>query len=215
MKSNLILMTLSGLVAATSVVHIASAQTASPAKDMGDSAEVAAFLKAPTDMTAALRAAEAKLGGTAVAAEFDEKDGRAFYEVDLVVNGKVVSAEVDPANGAVGTARPEGTLANEAKKDADYVDPAALPMPLVDAVAKAEASGGKVMAIGVEKQGERTVLEVETAATDGKTSLHAMGADGKLTAIEDDDDGDKAGKGEAAEEGEHGEEGEAGEDADG
>lgn len=154
-----------------------------------DKAEVQAFLGGAQNISAAIGAAEAASGGKAVAAEFDQKNDLAFYEVDTIANGKQVSVEIDAASGKVIKSEDEGDIAN-ADED-DIVDPAQLGAPLADLVAKAEQqSQAKVMSISAEHEaGQAGLIEVEVAKADGSTQEFAMAPDGTLTLIVDTEDG--------------------------
>ncbi|MFD1797374.1 hypothetical protein FQV27_10435 [Paracoccus aurantiacus] len=169
-----------------------------------DQAEVQAFLGASQDIAAAINAAETATSGKAVAAEFDDKNGTGFYEVDTIANGKQVSVEVDASTGKVIKTNDEGDVAN-ADED-DIVDPAQLGAPLAQLVATAEQNGsGKVMSISAEHDGGANgTVEVELANTDGTTQEFAMAADGTLTQ-KAADDGEKGENGEDGEQGEQGE----------
>ncbi len=155
-----------------------------------DKAEVQAFLGSAHSISAAIGAAEASSGGKAVAAEFDHKDGAAFYEVDTIANGKQISVEIDAASGKVIKSADEGDVAKA--EDDDIVDPAQLGATLTDLVARAEQkSGAKVMAISAEHgKGPTPTIEVEVAKPDGSTQEFAMAQDGSLTPVADGDDGE-------------------------
>lgn len=155
----------------------------------GDRAELQAFLAAPQDIAAAIKAAEAASGGVAVAAEFDEKRGAGVYEVDTVARGRVISVKVDAATGAVIGTEDEGDLAS-ADED-DRVDPAMLGAPLAQLVTLAEKGGeGRVMSIGLDGGRHRDgTVEVELANADGARE-YRMAADGALTPDHGDEDDD-------------------------
>ncbi|MDO5705868.1 MAG: PepSY domain-containing protein [Paracoccus sp. (in: a-proteobacteria)] len=157
-----------------------------------DKAESALLQNAPHDIAAAIRAAETASGGKAVAAEFEEKDGKGYYEIDLVAHDKLVEVKIDAATGQATETKDKGALS--AQKDDDYVDPAQLGGALTDLVAKAETEGaGKVMAIGLEHEDGKAVgLEVELVKADGSVHDFILNpADGKLTPVvgNQDDDG--------------------------
>lgn len=179
------------LVTAGAVTMAALSGTAAFANTQSgdDKAEVQAFLGGGQTISAAIGAAEAASGGKAVAAEFDQKNGLSFYEVDTIANGKQVSVEIDAASGKVIKSEDEGDIAN-ADED-DIVDPAQLGAPLADLVAKAEQqSQAKVMSISAEHEaGQAGLIEVEVAKADGSTQEFAMAADGTLTPIVDTEDG--------------------------
>ena len=166
--------------------------------DGGDQAEVQAFLSASQDITAAIGAAEAAGGGTAVAAEFGQSKGTAFYEVDTIAKGKQVSVEIDASTGKVIQTKDEGD-GDKAEKE-DITDPAQLGAPLAQLVAMAEKSGGgKVMAISADHDNAKSgVIEVELAKSAGTTQDFAMAADGTMTKVVANQDEDQDGQDEDA-----------------
>lgn len=200
MKRKLVTLLTAGAVSAAAL----AGGTAFASSNGNDQAEVQAFLGASQDITAAIAAAEAASGGTAVAAEFDENKGTGYYEVDTIANGKQVSVEIDASSGQVIKTEDEGDVANA--DDDDIVDPAQLGEPLAQLVATAEQNGsGKVMSISAEHEnGQTGTIEVELANADGTTQEFAMAADGTMTQLADDN----------GEDGESDEGSENGEDAD-
>ncbi len=184
MKRKLLTLLTAGAVSATALTGAAFANS-----DSADQAEVQTFLGAAQDITAAIGAAEAASGGTAVAAEFEEKKGTAFYEVDIVANGKQVSVEIDATSGKVIKTDAEGDA-----EEGDIVDPAQLGASLAKLVATAKQNGsGKVMSISTDHEnGQAVAIEVELANADGTTQEFTMAADGSLTpAVDGQDEGDK------------------------
>lgn len=183
------------LLTAGTVTMAALAGTAAFANthSADDKAEVQAFLGGAQSISAAIGAAETASGGKAVAAEFDQKGGVAFYEVDTIANGKQVSVQIDAASGKVIKSEDEGDVAKA--DDDDIVDPAQLGAPLADLVAKAEQqSQAKVMSISAEHEGGKAgLIEVEVAKADGSTQEFAMAQDGTMTPIVDTQDGDDEG----------------------
>lgn len=181
MKRKLMTLLAAGAVSATAVAGGAAFASG----DDNDQAEVQAFLGATQDITAAISAAEAASSGTAVAAEFDDKNGTGLYEVDTIANGKQISVQIDASSGQVIKTEDEGDIAN-ADSD-DITDPAQLGAPLPQLIAMAEQNGsGKVMSIDYEvKDGQPGVIEVELANTDGTTQEFAMAADGTMTPVVD------------------------------
>ncbi|TBN38596.1 hypothetical protein EYE42_11850 [Paracoccus subflavus] len=190
MKRKLVTLLTAGAVSAAAL----AGGTAFASGDGNDQAEVQAFLGAPQNITAAIAAAETASGGSAVAAEFDEKNGTGYYEVDTIANGKQVSVEIDAISGQVIKTEDEGDVANADDDDDDIVDPAQLGAPLTQLVATAEQNGsGKVMSISAEHEnGQAGTIEVELANADGTTQEFAMAADGTMTQLADDD-GDEDG----------------------
>ena len=200
MKRKLVTLLTAGAVSAAALAGGA----AFASNNGNDQAEVQAFLGASQNITAAIAAAETASGGTAVAAEFDEKNGTGYFEVDTIANGKQVSVEIDASSGQVIKTEDEGDVANA--DDDDIVDPAQLGEPLAQLVATAEQNGsGKVMSISAEHEnGQTGTIEVELANADGTTQEFAMAADGTMTQLADDN----------GEDGESDEGSENGEDAD-
>lgn len=149
--------------------------------DSDDRAETRLFLQAPHDISAAIGAAETAVDGKAIAAEFDDNQNAGYYEIETVANGRLIEVKVDAASGQVTATQDEGDVS--AQDDDDIVDPAQLGAPLADLVSKAEAAGeGRVMAIGMDDEGNAAIIEVELAADDGSTQDFILNpADGKLT----------------------------------
>lgn len=182
---------LTTLITAGLITASFGAGVARAAGTRDDGAEVKAFQDSATSLTAAIAAAEKASGGTAISAEFDHARSGPLFEVDTVNGTKAFSVKIDAASGKV--------LASDAERtegeDDDHVDPATLPMPLAQAIAKAEADGtGKVMAISADgKDGKTHGLEVELAAADGTTRSVLLAADGKMTPLIDheDEEGDE------------------------
>lgn len=174
------------VAALTGGLAYAADQAGNPLGLNGHRAEVQQFLKAPHTLSAAIAAAEQASQGQAVAAEFDEDNGRAYYEVKLVTGDKLVEAKVDASTGKVLQTKDKGLLSK--RKASDRVTPAQLGAPLSELLAKAEqASGEKVMAIDYEyKDGKPVGIEVELAKADGSTSNFLLDpASGTLTPYND------------------------------
>ncbi|TWI33865.1 PepSY domain-containing protein [Paracoccus sulfuroxidans] len=131
-----------------------------------DTAEIQQFLTAPKGISEAIRAAETATGGKAIEAEFDDHKGAAAYEVKTVAGDKIAKVKIDAATGQVVETKDKGTLAGQ--DDDDAVDPAKMPVSLLDVVTKAEAeSGGKVMSVGHESEDGTTQTELEIVKADG------------------------------------------------
>ena len=156
------------------------------ANPTGERTEVQQFLKAPHTLRAAIAAAEQAAKGQAVAAEFEEEKGQAYYEVKLVAGDKLLETKVDARTGQVLKTKDKGLLSKQ--KASKRVTPAQLGAPLAELVAKAEqASGEKVMAIGYEyEDGKPVGIEVELGKVDGSTPNFLLdAAKGTLTPYDD------------------------------
>lgn len=75
--------------------------------------------QARISLTQAIAVAERHVPGNAVGAELEQRDGRAFYEVEVASAGRTVDVKVDGADGSVIGAAPERAAqdAREGKKD--------------------------------------------------------------------------------------------------
>lgn len=94
------------LVAALTLGVAGLAATMAAAEQTGgktDAAEAQAFQATPMTLGDAAKAAEAKTGGKAMSAEFDNEDKAAgTYKVEIVTpDGATTYAMVDPADGSV------------------------------------------------------------------------------------------------------------------
>lgn len=165
---------------------VSAAALTGPALASGsDAQEIALFQQAQHDITAAIKAAETASGGTAVEAEFDEKNGAGIWEIKTVAGTKRAEIKIDAATGQVVKTEDKGDVAD---KD-DAVTPEMLGGTLADLVAKAEAAGGgKVMAIEADHEdGQFRGMEVEIVTADGRVHDFILNpADGTLTPADHD-----------------------------
>lgn len=175
------------IISILTISAAALAASMSFASGSDDQAEVQTFLKAPHDITAAIKAAEAASGGAAISAEFDVSKDAGYYEIDTVTGDKLAELKVDATSGQVTETKDKGLLS--AQDDDDAHSPAQLGAPLTELVAKAEAAGqGKVMSIGLEGEDNAApVIEVELAKDDATTHSFILNAtDGTLAPMTDD-----------------------------
>ena len=146
-----------------------------------DKAEVEMLLKAPHDISAAIKAAEASVGGSAMSASFDDDNGTGAYEIDVSNAGRKTEVTVDATTGEVIDSRDDGS-------DKYAVDLTQLGGDLAEIVADIESeTGGKVMSIDTEHDnGQFSGMEIEIANSDGTTQEFWMNAtDGKLVPSSD------------------------------
>jgi uncharacterized membrane protein YkoI len=75
--------------------------------------------QARISLTQAIAVAERHVPGNAVGVELEQRDGRAFYEVEVASAGRTVEVKVDSADGSVIGAEPERAAQNarEGKRD--------------------------------------------------------------------------------------------------
>ena len=80
----------------------------------GDHAALPTHGLPPVSLSQAVAIAERHAPGQAISAELEERDGRAFYEIDVATAGDVIEVKVDGGNGSV-----IGDKADHADTDAD------------------------------------------------------------------------------------------------
>ncbi|MDO5622702.1 MAG: PepSY domain-containing protein [Paracoccus sp. (in: a-proteobacteria)] len=157
------------------------------ASDNKDQAEIALFQSAQTDVAAAIRAAETATGGTAISAEFDEKNGAGRWEVKTVTGTARTEVKIDATTGQVIETKDKGDLSGKRNP----VTPDMLGGSLLDMVTRAETQGaGKVMSIEAEHEnGQFVGLDVEIVKADGTVQDFLLNpADGTMTPVVDNDD---------------------------
>lgn len=143
-----------------------------------DAKEIALFLKAPVDISAAINTAEAETGGKAVAAEFDDDGPDGNYDIDIVKDNRNIEVEVDAGSGKILKTDDDGNL------DRDDARPEDMGAPLTELVSKAQAAGeGKVIAIEYDTDDRRPArIEVDMVTQDGKMTEYVLDAEaGTLT----------------------------------
>jgi uncharacterized membrane protein YkoI len=69
--------------------------------DQEDKAELARLAQSPTDLAAAIAAAEQETGGKALEAAHEDENGHAIFEVEVVKDNVVQQVKVDGATGKV------------------------------------------------------------------------------------------------------------------
>lgn len=131
---------------------------------------VEAMANARLSLAQAIRAAEAAEPGADVAeAKFKAKKGAPRYEVELVRGQEEVKLSIDPATGAVTGQRVKPLGAGE-EDDEDAAAVRGVRPGLLEAVAAAEAKGGRVLAAEVEMEGGWPVIALKVADTAGRVT---------------------------------------------
>lgn len=118
--------TLNGDAVATVLVNPATGEvmrTANPGLierlfDREDRDEIGMFRSSPTTLAAAIAAAEQNVGGRAVEARFENENGTAIVEVEVVKDNVVHRVKVNAANGQVTAA----TADNEKQNGEEHED---------------------------------------------------------------------------------------------
>ncbi|MDR4305705.1 PepSY domain-containing protein [Chelatococcus sambhunathii] len=144
-------------------------------------ADDAAAQNAKVSISKAVEAAEAKAGGKATEAEYEDDNG-GRWEVKVLADGgaKLTKYFIDPNSGQV-TGEEEQTFEKyfTMLKPEDF---AKAQTQLKDAIAAAEAfAKGKAVQAEVEREGDSVAYEIDVATADGDKDVK-VDATGKATA---------------------------------
>lgn len=162
-----------------------AATDAAKGHDKDEASEIAFVLSAKHSLIDAVATAEKRAMGSALEANLEVEDGKAFYEVTTVSKTGMFEAKIDANTGMVLSAEPEDDEAGEHLSQAG--------MSLTEAVKAAEAAaGGKAMEAELEDEDGIRIFEVELASADGTVKTVAVNAETReVTAMTDDDERDE------------------------
>lgn len=145
-----LLISTAAAAAGAALAFQAAAQAAAPAPQL-------------VGVARAVSAAEAALGGKAFEAELDHERGVLVYEVNLVKDGRALSADIDAVTGKLvrqSKAPPIPTPFDRGELRAAQT----APRTLSETIAMVEASTkGRVTGVDLEQSGGRAYYEVELA----------------------------------------------------
>lgn len=129
-----------------------------------------AMAAARLSLAQAIRAAQAAAPGAEVAeAKFKAGKGGPRYEVELVRGQEEVKLSIDPATGAVTGQRVKPLGAGEEDEE-DAAAVRGVRPSLLEAVAAAEAKGGRVLEAEVEMEAGRPVIALKVADKAGQVT---------------------------------------------
>ena len=170
---------LAAAIAGAALTFGTAAMAADGNREQGeDRVEINALLGAHTSPADAIKAAEAKTGGRAVAFGLEDNDGTVAYHVRVAQADGLRRVSVDPATG-IATAAPAGSghsVQPEAMASSD--------IPLAAAVSAAEqqAGGRALEARGTIANGQRA-YEVQVARADVVNRVTVSAADGRVLLV--------------------------------
>lgn len=203
--ARLMLATLAGSLAlGGTLATIARAETGS-----GDAATVQALGSATISLADAIRTAEAAGQGMVVGAEFEIKDGKPVFDVTTRNGTTEVDHLIDPATGAILASTPDAEEADgddDAEEASEVTGLQGAQVSLMQAIATAEAQGGKALSAEYGQEDGRLAVELELVDASGRTVEITIDAMTGTVAAADADSGDEDGDGEGHEDGESGEE---------
>lgn len=195
-RARLMLATLAGSLALGATMATI-ARAGSPSDD---AATAQAFGAATISLAEAIRTAEAAGQGQVVGAEFEIKDGTPVYDVTTQTGTSEIDHRIDPATGAILASTPDAEKADGDDEDDEAQELTALQgakVSLLQAVATAEAQGGKALAAEYDRDDAALAIKVETVDAAGTTAdLRVDAMTGAVIAAADDgedDDGDHDG----------------------
>lgn len=131
-----------------------------------EAAALEAMATADLTLGDAIRAAEAHATGRVIEAEFKVKKDGARYEVTLLDGATETELRIDPATGAILRSKTEA--ASEGPQELAAI--AAAPMTLMQAIAQAEARGGRVLSAEYDHEDGVLVIELKVADAAGRVS---------------------------------------------
>lgn len=136
------------------------------------SVAVQAMAEARISLADAIRAAEAAAKGKVIEAEFKAKKDGARYEVTLLDGNRETELRIDPATGSViGT---KTATADEKPQELAAIRGAKV--SLQQAIADAEAKGGRVLSAEYEHEDGRLAIELKVADASGKVTKSMVDA---------------------------------------
>jgi uncharacterized membrane protein YkoI len=168
-----------------------------------DAATVQALGSAKISLADAIRTAEGAGQGMVVGGEFTMKDGKPVFNVITQNSTAEIDHLIDPATGAILGSTPDTEQANGDKESDEASELAALEgakVKLLQAIATAEAQGGKALSAKYHREDGALAVELKVADASGKTTeLRIDAATGSVAAT-----GNDSGEEEGGEGGDHG-----------
>lgn len=138
-----------------------------------EAAAVQALDAAALSLGDAIRAAEAAGHGLVTGAEFEVNGGAPYFDVTTEAGGTEIDHRIDPMTGAILASTPDAEApGSDGDSDADEVEERAalqaVKVSLLQAIASAEAQGGKALAAEYEQEDGALAIEIEVADESGK-----------------------------------------------
>ncbi len=143
---------------------------------------------APIGIVRAIAAAEKALPGSVLEAELESRDGRAFYEVEMLSGGRLHDVRIDARTGRhLGTSSKRAESVWRSWFDSSWAAAAALRGPIAPRLTALERqSQGKVREVGFDVEAGVPVYEIEISAAAGTTEVHIDARTGKRLRMFDD-----------------------------
>ncbi len=150
----------------------------------GEQAEMAGVTAARVAPTAAIQAAEAKVGGHAVDVGYEFNTKINAYEVTVATGAGLRQVIVDPATGAAGavTNLPANALAGDGLPANAVRQAAGAPVSLANGVARAEQQGGgRALEANYVLKGGHVMIDVDVIGNGGTHSYLVDATNGQVS----------------------------------